>query len=108
MVTLIGAPSTQPETELAFTVARNGEPVEDLEPYLGAGGHLVAIRGGDLAYTHLHAEALTGDATLRFTGGLPGAGSYRMFLQFRHGGEVRTAAITVQAEQQGSRSRPTS
>ena len=32
---------------------RDGEPVA-VEPYLGAGGHLVALREGDLAYLHVH------------------------------------------------------
>ena len=36
------------------TVTRDGEPVTDLQPYLGAFGHLVAIRDGDLAYLHVH------------------------------------------------------
>lgn len=33
------------ESELEFTVSRNGKPVKT-EPYLGAGGHLVALRRG--------------------------------------------------------------
>ena len=41
------------ESELAFAVSRNGEPVRT-EPYLGAGGHLVALRAGDLGYLHTH------------------------------------------------------
>ena len=32
---------------------RDGEPVRT-EPYLGAGGHLVALRDGDLAFLHVH------------------------------------------------------
>ena len=42
------------ESELTVTVTRDGEPVTDLQPYLGALGHLVAIRDGDLAYLHVH------------------------------------------------------
>ena len=37
-----------------LTVSRNGDIVTDLEPYLGASGHLVAMRSGDLAYAHVH------------------------------------------------------
>ena len=36
------------------TVTRDGEPVTELEPYLGAYGHLVALRDGDQAYLHVH------------------------------------------------------
>ena len=41
------------EADLGFEVSRGGEPVEP-EPYLGARGHLVALREGDLAYLHTH------------------------------------------------------
>jgi hypothetical protein len=87
----LDAPGTPPggEAELAFTITRDGETVTP-EPYLGAGGHLVALREGDLAYLHVHpTEGTTFQATF------PTAGSYRLFLQFKHQGEVRTAAFTL-------------
>lgn len=78
-----------------FTVSRDGEPVTDLQPYLGARGHLVAIRDGDLAYLHVHPEdSEPGDPTIGFGAELPTAGSYRLFLQFRHDGAVHTVAFT--------------
>ena len=77
--------------ELRFAVSRNGAPVADLQPYLGASGHLVMLRAGDLAYEHVH--PLGGDA-LAFETGAAQAGLYRLFLQFRHGGAVHTAAFT--------------
>ncbi len=89
--------------ELTLTVTRNGEPVRDLQPYLGAYGHLVALRSGDLAYLHVHPEGEPGDGRTRpgpevsFTATAPSAGAYRLFLDFRHEGEVRTAAFTVYA-----------
>ena len=39
-----------------FTVTRDGRPVA-VEPYLGARGHLVALREGDLAFLHVHPDA---------------------------------------------------
>lgn len=39
---------------LTASVSRDGEPVATLEPYLGAYGHLVALRQGDPAYLHVH------------------------------------------------------
>lgn len=80
---------------LEFTVSRGGEPVTDLQPYLGARGHLVAIRDGDLAYLHVHPEeSAAGDPTIGFHAELPTAGRYRLFLQFRHEGAVHTVAFT--------------
>ena len=42
------------EVTACLTVRRHGQPVADLQRYLGANGHLVAIRAGDLAYAHVH------------------------------------------------------
>ena len=41
---------------MSLTLERDGRPVTDLEPYLGAYGHLVAMRAGDLGYLHVHPE----------------------------------------------------
>lgn len=84
------------EVELAFSVSRDGTPVTDLEPYLGARGHLVGLRQGDLAYLHLHPEAAAEDGAIVFHGSFPSAGAYRLFLQFQHQGAVRTTAVTVE------------
>jgi hypothetical protein len=99
-VALTGRPVAGEESELTFTVRRAGREVTDLQPYLGAFGHLVSLRTGDLAYLHTHPaeEAHAGDSggpTVRFATEFPTAGTYRLFLDFRHGGAVHTAALTV-------------
>jgi hypothetical protein len=86
---------------LTLTVSRDGAPVTDLQPYLAAYGHLVALRDGDLAYLHVHPEGAPGDGTtpagpqIEFLAEVPSAGDYRLFLDFQHGGVVRTAEFTV-------------
>lgn len=77
-------------------VTRDGEPVA-LEPYLGARGHLVLLRAGDLGFAHVHPDAEPVDGKLRFWATLPSKGSYRAFLDFKVDGEVHTAAFTVKA-----------
>ncbi len=78
-----------------FTVSRGGAPVADLQPYLGARGHLVALRASDLAYEHVHPLAATGaPGEIAFSSAGSAPGSHRLFLQFRHGGRVHTAAFT--------------
>jgi hypothetical protein len=101
-VSLTGTPTAGAASELTLTVHRGGRPVTDLDPYLGASGHLVAIRGGDLAYLHVHplgdevAEAADrGGPEVRFAVEVPSPGDYRLFFDFSHGGTVRTAAFTV-------------
>jgi hypothetical protein len=82
------------EATLTYTVSRDGRPVA-VEPYLGASGHLVALRAGDLAYLHVHPLEGGADAgRIAFAATYPSAGRYRLFLQFRHAGRVHTAALT--------------
>ncbi|MCF2127841.1 hypothetical protein L1I79_15545 [Strepomyces sp. STD 3.1] len=102
-VELAGSLRPGKASELKFEVSRDGEPVNDLEPHLGAYGHLVALRSGDLAYLHVHPGGAPGDGTtspgpgISFTATAPSDGTYRLFLDFRHRGEVHTAAFTVRA-----------
>ncbi len=75
-----------------FEVAEEGRVVTaELQPYLGAMGHLVAIRKNDLKYLHTHPDG----AAPAFHVEYPTAGNYRVFVQFRHRGRVHTAAFTV-------------
>jgi hypothetical protein len=76
-------------SELRFTITRDGEAVRT-EPYLGAGGHLVALREGDLAFLHVHPN----DDAVAFEATFPTPGRYRLFLQFKHEGRVHTVAFT--------------
>lgn len=96
-VTLGGTLDPGKPGELRLTVAKGGRPVTDLEPYLGAYGHLVALRDGDLAYLHVHPNEGGPGPVVSFTATAPSAGTYRLFLDFRHDGKVRTAAFTVRA-----------
>ena len=77
------------ESALRFSVTRDGKPVA-VQPYLGARGHLVTLREGDLAFLHVHPE----DDGVSFETELPTAGRYRLFLQFQHEGRVHTVAFT--------------
>jgi len=102
-VTLAGDLIPGAESELTLSVARDGRPVTDLEPYLGAYGHLVALREGDLAYLHVHPSGSPGDGRsdpgpdVEFSAAIPSGGSYRVYLDFKHDGVVRTAAFRVPA-----------
>jgi hypothetical protein len=100
-VTLDGDLTPGEEARLTLSVTRNGAPVTDLEPYLGAYGHLVALRSGDLAYLHVHPEGTPGDGETEpgpdvvFFAEVPSPDRYHLYLDFKHEGVVRTAAFTV-------------
>jgi hypothetical protein len=88
-------------SKLTLRISRDGRPVADLQPYLGAYGHLVTLRAGDLAYLHTHPDGTPGDGRtpagpeVVFHIDVPSAGAYRLFLDFQHHGTVRTAELTA-------------
>ncbi len=103
-VTMKGKLKPGESGKLTLSIAKDGKPVTDLEPYLAAYGHLVALRDGDLAYLHVHPEGTPGDGKTKsgpeivFYATPPSYGDYRMFLDFQHQGVVRTAAFTVHVD----------
>jgi len=94
--------------ELTLSVYRDGKPVTTLEPYLGAFGHLVALRDGDLAYLHVHAEGgepSVGDTAgpdITFVAEVPTAGRYLLYLDFQIDGQIRTAKFVLEATHHGA------
>ncbi|MFJ4483910.1 hypothetical protein ACIP3D_16335 [Streptomyces longwoodensis] len=105
-VRLHGAPAPGRESDLTFTVSRAGRPVTTLQPYLGAHGHLVALRSGDLAYLHVHPHEEAKGTTpsgpeVTFTATTPTPGTYRLFLDFKVADKVHTAAFTTTTTGQG-------
>ena len=86
-------------SRLSFAVRRDGDPVPELEEYLGARGHLVALREGDLAYLHVHPEATAADSgRVEFEARFPTPGRYRLFLQTKPAGELLTTAFDVRID----------
>ena len=79
----------QDGSTVGFTITKDGRRIET-EPYLGAGGHLVALREGDLAYLHVHPSG----AGVEFETELDPASRYRLYLQFKHEGRIHTAEFT--------------
>ncbi|MFT4164661.1 MAG: heavy-metal-associated domain-containing protein [Microlunatus sp.] len=90
-------------TQLQIAVSKDGKPVTTLEPYLGAFGHLVALRDGDLAYLHVHPEGdspapgAMGGPTISVEVEAPTAGHYLLYLDFQIDGTVRTATFVLEA-----------
>ncbi|WP_432506495.1 heavy metal translocating P-type ATPase [Kineococcus arenarius] len=94
-----------------FTDDATGRPVDDLQPYLAAAGHVVVMRADGQTFAHEHAEVT--DASGRPVFALPGqtfgpeldvhaefatAGTYQLWAQFRFAdGNVITVPFTVEA-----------
>jgi hypothetical protein len=94
-VTYEGTPGTGSMQPIRVGVTGPDRGPAALEPYLGAYGHLVAIRQGDLGYVHVHPEPQPAGGKVTFWLTAPSPGSYRMFFDFQVAGQVHTAAWTV-------------
>lgn len=102
-----GDAGAEEERRLSFEVRRPSDAAPPrLDDYLGAKAHLVALREGDLGYLHVHpvegaadgghAAASLPPNEVGFAATFPTAGSYRLFLQFKTGGQIRTVDYTVE------------
>ena len=104
----VGEPS---DLHFAFTDAATGRPVDDLQPFLAAAGHVVVMRADGSTFAHEHAEVEDDQGRPVFA--MPGQtfgpeldvhaefdtpGVYRLWGQFRLAdGEVITVPFTVEA-----------
>jgi hypothetical protein len=91
-------PAPRRETALRFHLsdASTGLPAADLEPYLGAAGHLLVVNQDLTAAIHGHPEGVeTSGPTVTFAPVFPAPGRYKMWVQFQRRGAVVTAAFVV-------------
>ena len=86
---------------LSLTDAATGQAVTDLDPYLGAMGHLILIHQDGVTFVHSHPdERVPGvgrDGTVPFLARFPKAGFYRGWSQFQRRGSILTTDFIVQA-----------
>ncbi|HVZ95219.1 MAG TPA: heavy metal-binding domain-containing protein [Phycisphaerales bacterium] len=111
-----GPVKTGAATHMAYTISKDGKPVTDLAPYLGAMGHLVIIsqdlkefvhshphEGGEHAAgghddkgkgAHGHDGDVKGGPKVDFEAHFKAAGVYKGWAQFQHNGKVITVPFT--------------
>jgi hypothetical protein len=78
-----------------------GAPVRDLQPYLGAVGHLILIHQDGVTFVHSHPDERDPEngknGTVAFLSRLPKPGLYRGWAQFQRGGQVQTVDFVLEA-----------
>lgn len=85
------------EARVRFEVLDGDKPVTDLEPYMGAMGHLVVVSADAKQYVHAHPEGKSDDKhVVTFGATFPSAGVYKGWGQFKRAGEVRIVPFVVQ------------
>ncbi|WP_435823365.1 hypothetical protein [Micromonospora parva] len=94
-VSFQGTPQAGTTVPLTFRVDGAGGGAAALQRYLGAYGHLVALREGDLGYLHVHPETELVDGQIKFWLTIPGPGRYRLYLDFQVNDKVQTAEFTL-------------
>ena len=103
---------------LSFLVEdENGRPASDMELYMGMLGHAAVLKRDRTIFAHLHPsgsvpmaalQVASGDAhaghamapgklpaAVSFPYGFPRAGDYRVFVQVKRGGQVRSGAFDL-------------
>lgn len=86
------------DVTLAFSLTTpDGAPVTDLQPYLGAMGHLIIVNADRDRFVHSHPARADGprDGSVRFLARFPKPGLYKAWAQFQRRDEVITAAFVV-------------
>lgn len=102
-VTLTPQPGfvTRQQTIWSFELvdASTGKPITDLEPYLGAMGHMILVHEDGTTFVHCHPDetASTAGGQVPFIVRLPKPGRYRAWAQFQRGGRVSTFDFVVSA-----------
>ncbi|MGH7656385.1 MAG: hypothetical protein ACREN6_17180 [Gemmatimonadaceae bacterium] len=102
-----GAHLAGADARLRFTLRdAAGKPLT-VQPYMGMAAHAIVVRDDGKVFEHLHPTGTTptlgampmtmGDlpGTLEFPWAFPKAGLYRVWVQFRRGGPVHSAAFDV-------------
>ncbi len=80
----------------SFADEKTGEPITDLETYLGAIGHVVVLSEDGNRYVHVHADEDQGTGPeARFEAEFPKSGVYKIWGQFQKDGEVFTVSFVV-------------
>ena len=88
------------ETSITFALLDDaGAPVNDLQTYLGAMGHLVILSADGRDYVHAHNDAKSApDGRVRFEAHFPNPGLYKGWGQFRRGEDVSTVPFVIEVK----------
>ena len=86
------------EAVLRFNLsdAATGAPITDLEPFLGAPGHLLIVNADLTEADHVHPEEPTARGpAITFQPLPPAGGFYKLWLQFQRTGVVVTVPFVI-------------
>ncbi len=92
-----------------FSFSKDGKPLDDLQPWLGMGGHLIARSDDGAIFGHIHAQGPMAPAGLLATGTnygpdiqfvytFPEPGHYQLWGQFRRADSIVTVPFAIDVQ----------
>ena len=99
------APVAGLETHFLIRFSKDGVPVNDLEPYVGATAHAVFVSADSEIFLHSHPEQLVsptpaahGGPDVPFSTFFPRPGLYKLWVQFKRQGTVGLVSYVVEVK----------
>jgi hypothetical protein len=100
------------DVPIHFQDEKTGEPVKDLQRYLGAFGHAMMLSEDMTEHVHAHPEEMLEGTAITEGGGpdlvfhalFPKPGHYRIWLQFQRHDKLSTVPFTVRVLRSGEAS----
>ncbi len=97
------------QATFTFSFTVGGQPVQDIAPWLGMAGHLIARSADGAIFGHIHAAAPMAPAgvagtgmrygpDIRFAYTFPQPGRYQLWGQFKYDGTIVTVPVVVEVE----------
>ncbi len=97
-----GIPAGRTVTVAAHIRDRDGRPVEDIQPWLGALGHLLLVSRDGETFAHAHPDerdpSIGKAGRIPFLVRLPKPGLYKGWVQFQQSGKIFTAEVALEAK----------
>ena len=97
-------PATMSAIAVRLTDTATGKPVANLEPYLGADGHLMIFSTDGQTVVHSHPDekkaAGVAQGVVGFTARFPHPGTYIAYAQFKRAGDIKTLGFTIEVNPQ--------
>ncbi len=97
------------QTTFTFSFGANSAPVQDLQPWLGMGGHIIARSTDQATFAHVHAvgpmapsgilaSGIIYGPDIRFVYTFPQPGRYQIWGQFKRAGQIVTVPLAVEVQ----------
>ncbi|WP_249745471.1 hypothetical protein [Mesobacillus boroniphilus] len=87
--------------KLIFALSdESGEPVTELEPYLGSAGHVVIVSEDMNEFLHVHpADENTKGPKVEYMTSFPSVGLYKIWGQFKYKGKLYTVPFVIEVQE---------